>query len=375
MESSQHAGHHRQGLILLVIALLLGACGRTVEPASPSSISGGSEGTPIVFVPGIKGSALADERGDIVFLTRLEAMGLSNPGLASPTRFEGSVQDRDGRQAAGILREMFIVPGLIGEDIYGPWIDALAHQQRPAYLFPYDWRRDNLETLDELATFVAQVRELHGKPVQLIGHSMGGMLSLALLAHGSTDIAKLALVGSPLRGGIGFMPDLHDGVSVGLSGSLLGPDVIATFPSVYSFFPSTPGTDVDIPMLDFFDPKAWPIAKLGPYKDGRSPSAEFGAFFATAIERAKEFRRLVELEPETSIPITIVAGDAHPTLTSMRHDGATWDFASTARTPGDGRVPLDRTQPRRSKYDLLTTPAEHAGLLNDPKIAEALLAP
>ena len=375
MESSRHSGDRRQGLILLASVLLLGACGRVVEPASPSSISGGGDGTPIVFVPGIKGSALADADGDIVFLTRLEAIGLSNPGLASPLHFTGTTQDRDGRQPAGILREMYIVPGLVGEEIYGPWIDALARLPRPAYLFPYDWRRDNLETLDALAAFVTQVRERHGKPVQLIGHSMGGMLALALLARGGDDIARLALVGSPLRGGIGFLPDLHDGVPVGLSGSLLAPEVVATFPSVYSFFPSTPGTDVDIPMLDFFDPAAWPIAQIGPYKGGRNPTPEFSAYFTTAIGRAKEFRSLLELEPETNVPITVVAGDGLPTLASVRHDGSTWDFASTPRAPGDGRVLIERAQPRRLKYDLVTTKAEHAALLNDPRVIDALLGP
>ena len=375
LEPSQHPGDRRQGLILLVSVLLLGACGRVIEPASPSSISRGSDGTPIVFVPGIKGSALADASGDVVFLTRLEALGLANPGLALPARYDGATQERDSRQPAGILRAMHIVPGLIGEDIYGPWLDALARLERPVYLFAYDWRRDNLETLDKLEAFVAGVRERHGKPVELIGHSMGGMLAMASLARGSTAITKLVVVGSPLRGGIGFMPDLHDGVSVGLSGSLLAPEVIATFPSVYSFFPSSPGADVDLPTLDFFDPGAWPIAKLGPYKEGRNPPLEFGAFFTTALGRAKEFRRLVELEPETSVPITVVAGNGQPTITAMRHHGSTWDFAGTERTPGDGRVPVDRAQPRRLRHDLITTRAEHAALLNDPLVIDALLAP
>ncbi len=375
MESSGHPRDHRQGLTLLVSVLLLTACGPVVEPASPSSISAGSDGTPIVFVPGIKGSALADADGDIVFLTRLEVLGLSTPNLALPARFDGATQDRDGRHAAGILRALYIVPGLVGEDIYGPWIDALAQQQRPAYLFAYDWRRDNLETLDALAAFVAKIRERHGQAVQLIGHSMGGMLSLALLARGGADIARLALVGAPLHGGVGFLPDLHDGVSVGASASLLAPEVIATFPSVYSFFPSAPGAYVDLPTLDFYDPASWSSAKIGPYKEGRKPSTEFDTYFGVALERAKEFRRLVELEPETSIPITVVAGGSLPTLASVRHDGHVWDFASTPREQGDGRVILERARPRRLKHDLLTTPAEHAGLLNDPKVIDALLAP
>lgn len=370
----QQPHRHRQRLIALCF-LVLGACGSSIEPASPSGVTAPGEGTPLVFVPGIKGSALADEGGKTVFLTPLQALGLSTPRLALPTRFDGVVQERDGRHATGILRDLFIIPRLVGEHIYGPWLDALAKTKRPIYLFAYDWRRDNLETLEQLTHFVASVHQRHGSAVQLVGHSMGGLLSLALLARGTNDVASCAIVGSPLRGGIGFLPDLHVGVPVGRNQALLGADVIATFPSVYSFFPSTPGDGVDEPTLDFFDPAAWKRSKVGPYAVGHSPNPTFDAFLALALERAHQFRHLIELEPELTIPLTVVAGDGIPTLATARHSGDVWDFEQAPRQPGDGRVPLERARPRRLSHTLVTSKAEHAALLNDPTVIEALLAP
>ena len=357
----------------IALLLLLASCGSTIEPASSTAHKARGSGTPIVFVPGIKGSALADSEGDTAFLTRAEALGFATPSLALPLRFIGDRQASDGRSAPGILRELFLVPKLIGERIYGPWLDALRASGRPVYLFAYDWRRDNLETLDTLSRFVNEVRRLHDTPVQLIGHSMGGMLSIALIARGSQDVASLTTVGSPLQGGVGFLPDLHTGASIGRNGKLLAPEVLATFPSVYGFFSSTPGDGTDDPTLDWFDPEAWHSHHLGPYADGRTMPDGFDAFFATALAHAHDFRRLVDSEPELFIPLTVVAGDGVATLDTVRHSSTGWSF-DTPRVPGDGRVPAERARPAHLQHRLITSKAEHSALLNDPIVIQALLA-
>ncbi len=357
-----------------LLCLLLAACGTVVEPVplEPTNFTRAPHGTPLVFVPGIKGSAIADDENDLVYLTRSEVIGYDTPDLALPTRLEGDKQGTDHKWPVGILRELYLVPALVGEDIYGPWLDALKKVERPVYLFAYDWRRDNLETLDQLEKLVATVRERHGKPVELIGHSMGGMLSLALLARGNSDLAAVTMAGSPLQGGVGFLPDLHDGVSVGMNEHLLSPRVLSTFPSVFCFFPSVPGADIDVAEFDYYAPESWMNAKVGPYKT--QPPRDFDALFAWSLRRAKAFRDLVELEPATTVPLTVVASDGVPTLTTVHYAGGALDFTSTPREPGDGRVPLSRATPKRLRYELVTSKAEHAALLNDPKVIDALLA-
>lgn len=358
----------------LLFLLSAAACGTVVEPVplEPTNFTAATNGTPIVFVPGIKGSAIADDENDLVYLTHTEVIGYNTPDLALPLRLDGDKQGTDHKWPVGILRELYLVPALVGEDIYGPWLDALKKLDRPVYLFAYDWRRDNLETLDQLEKLVATVRERHGKPVEVIGHSMGGMLGLALLTRGKSELAHVTMAGSPLQGGVGFLPDLHDGVPVGMNDKLLSPEVLSTFPSVFCFFPSKPGTDIAIADFDYYSPESWRTAKLGPYKTERS--TDFDNLFAWSLKRAKAFRDLVELEPDTTVPLTVVASDGVPTLSSAGYADRTIDFASTPREPGDGRVPRGRATPKRLQYELVTSKVEHAALLNDPKVIDALLA-
>lgn len=354
------------------------ACASSVEvtPAAFEKQSGA--GRPIVFVPGIKGSALADASGEQVFLTRGQVVGLSTPNLALPVTIRDGRQEADGIHANGILRELYVIPALMGEQIYGPWLDALKATGRPIYLFAYDWRRDNMETLRALQRTVSQVAETHGQPVDVIGHSMGGMLAYALLtAEADNDdalepphVGSLVLAGSPLRGGVGFLPDLHDGTSAGLNGDLLAPHVLATFPSIFSFFPMNAGADMD-PPIDFFDAKGWQSAKLGPYAEGRTRPDGFDAYFVDALARAAMFRMRVVAAPVREVPITVVASRATPTIARAIRVGGTVDFEQD-KAPGDGRVPFERALPA-APHTVIETKNEHSTLLNDPDVIRAIL--
>jgi pimeloyl-ACP methyl ester carboxylesterase len=195
--------------------------------------------TPLVFLHGIKGSILTTPEGDTSYLTLSQALGLSTPSLALPLTWENGHQATDALTATEVLGEIVIIPFLWKAAVYQPWLSAARASGRPFYPFAYDWRRSNLENLRRLSAFVNEVRTRHaGAQVDMVGHSMGGMLTYAYLGEHPEAVRRAAIVGSPLRGGIGFLADLHEGESVGRNRALLSPEVLATFPSVYAFFPS-----------------------------------------------------------------------------------------------------------------------------------------
>lgn len=102
--------------------------------------------------------------------------------------------------------------------------------------------------LDSFETFVSEIAKRHGNSkVQIIAHSMGGLITFALLnkrpgmIHSAIFAGKFykrsQSSGVPFGQGIGFLKDLHIGTSTGFNSKILGPEILFTFPSLYNFFP------------------------------------------------------------------------------------------------------------------------------------------
>jgi pimeloyl-ACP methyl ester carboxylesterase len=357
-----------------LVALIACAGCRMAHGAEPPATDPG----PLVFIHGIKGAELLDDDDSVAWVTAAEALGLSTPDLSLKTTFGA-----DGKQPAGpfhagpILRRITVIPVVATVDIYGSFLEAAAAFGYPFYEYSYDWRRDNNETLAAFLRFLEGIKARHGgAKVRVIGHSMGGLLTMAAVNARPDLVAKAVIAGSPLAGGIGFLPDLTDGDDTGLNHALLAPPVLATFPSVFCFFPLEGGGLVGpsggpLP-VDFYDAGSWERLKLGPYASGAAP-AGYGAFLRDALARAKEFRGRLAPAKVAYPPLLIVAGNAVPTLSEARQGGPKarhgWDFASERAVPGDGRVAYEHALPAPGiPYRVVTTDRAHAALLGDPKV-------
>lgn len=131
---------------------------------------------------------------------------------------------------------------------------SAAHGEKRYYVFNYDWRQDNVVSVRELDKFITRIREDYKNPdleVDVVAHSMGGMITRYFVRYGTTDvlddnefpinqygaqrIRRVILLGTPNLGSLGALRTLIRGYKVGLG--VIPPEVVATFPSTYQVLP------------------------------------------------------------------------------------------------------------------------------------------
>ncbi|MFK8014229.1 MAG: hypothetical protein AB8G17_02145 [Gammaproteobacteria bacterium] len=122
------------------------------------------------------------------------------------------------------------------------------------YIYAYDWRQDNVDSARGLDALVEQIRRDYNDPglrVDVVAHSMGGLITRYFIRYGTTDvlngndfpvvyegdkkIRRAILLGTPNLGSIAGLDTLLNGHRIGLG--RLAPEIIATFPSAYQVLP------------------------------------------------------------------------------------------------------------------------------------------
>jgi pimeloyl-ACP methyl ester carboxylesterase len=103
--------------------------------------------------------------------------------------------------SAGDDRVIVLVPGLWNRGIEFLWLRRLLGRAaaRPTFLFRY---RTVADTFEESVTRLTDfVESLPATPVDLVGHSLGGLLTLAALARLPADgVGRVVLLGPPVNG-------------------------------------------------------------------------------------------------------------------------------------------------------------------------------
>ena len=348
-----------------------------------SAPSFAAEKTPLIFIHGIEGAELINSKGETVWLTATEVLGLRTPDLKLPLTWNREEQTRDDLHAGETLRSVRLIPGIYKASIYDKWLDAAAAMGRPFYSFAYDWRRDNLETLANFERFVKEVRlKNNGARVRVVAHSMGGLVTLALLNQHPEYFESAVFAGVPFAGGIGFLRDLQLGGDIGLNHRILAPDVLMTYPSIFSLFPlngaglsDRNGSAVS---MDFFSADEWKAKRLGVYAQSDSPKPDYDAFLKVALPRARKFRLL--LAPRASAlypPVLVIVGRGNPTLVKVQSQGPKsvhgWDLVSAPQVSGDGRVEeAAAVPPVGILYRVFHSLSPHSALLNDPDVIQEI---
>jgi pimeloyl-ACP methyl ester carboxylesterase len=362
------------------ILAVVGGC-HTSEPPEVVEPTG-DEVT--IFVPGIKGSFLETAAGERAWLEASDLLSSGDRSLALPPGGD----DRFGPlEARGVLTRFTVIPFIASADVYLSWLE-LGHDHLPGFLpLAYDWRHDARETVRELARRIDELAAKRpGLRVNLVGHSLGGLIALTYVRYGSGDPAKgitwagarhvkrLALVGAPFGGSPAFLADILRGDKNGRNVRLLAAEAMASFTSSFELLPY-PGTffvdraGAPLP-LDARAEESW--RNVPPE---RRPTA--AALTASRAFREGLLDDAKAPAPPPDLRVIVVVGTGRDTVARVTlakpDDVDTADFEASPVVPGDSRVPEAACLPPKPlDYTLVRTAADHVGLLDDEAVQDAI---
>jgi pimeloyl-ACP methyl ester carboxylesterase len=350
-----------------VVVLMLSACSTpTTRPDLARLYRVGTQfadTTPVIVIPGVFGSKLRDRS------TGVEAW----PGTARMILFDDYhhlALDFDRTTLAvrpDNLEAFDIADAALGQDFYGKIIETL-HDfggyvrgavgvtpkpgERRYYIYPYDWRQDNVEAARGLDRLIEAIRHDYGDPslrVDVVAHSMGGLIARYYQRYGTEDVLdgretqitlygasrvrKLVLLGTPNMGSASSLNAFLVGEAIGFR--RIPQEALATLPSGYQLFPHPLVTwliDVSgrVRHDDLFDGETWRRYRwsiFDPAVEARIRAARgadadeylaaLARFFDYRLERARRFLwALSTPEPPTQIRYVLFGGDC--TLTPAR---------------------------------------------------------
>jgi pimeloyl-ACP methyl ester carboxylesterase len=405
---------------------------------------------PVIVIPGVLGSRLCHSTtGEefwpgsfwhLAFTPKSDLALKIDPQTLEPIA--------DDTEACGLFE------GALGQDFYGEILQTLEQwggyrrtnpgepvrdKMRRYYVFAYDWRQDNVVTARKLDTLIEQIRRDHHDPklrVDIIAHSMGGLVTRYFLRYGTADVLDsneleinfagarkvrhVILLGTPNLGSIRSLHSFLAGADVGFK--RIPTEVLATMPSLYELFPHPlsswlAGVDGKTLHLDLFAAEVWQGYGWSVFNRdiGERLRKDMGdayldvlqRHFTKRLERARRFtwaltRGDVKDSPERLI---VFGGDCTPTParllvepdedysvvrlfpSEISHPQKGVDYVRLMLEPGDGQVTKpsllarDNLNPAVPRQDWAFFPLaysfllceEHSHLTGNPSFQNNLL--
>ncbi len=376
---------------LLLVVAFSGCTVSRVDLAPPT----GDEVT--LFVPGYRGSFLVTEGpeperawlspGDV--LTRGEhSLALPFPGQRPAPRFGPLVP-------AGPVTRLTLIPLLASYSVYHPFLE-FGRERLPGFaVFGYDWRRDIRESAGALCARIEQLVAEGGgrRKVNLVVHSMGGLVALHCLLHGggaqagaapwvgATQVRRVVFVGTPFRGAPGIFDDLLEGTTTGRNRALLRAEALFTFASAFQLLPPTDDFFVDaagtpVP-VEVSAPARWWTEGWGVFAE---PALREDTDYRDQLTRMLEARRALaealsarEGLPPPPFRTLVVVGSGRPTVSAFRTKEGRPDPHAEVTADGDGSVPTHSAVPALPlAHERLDSRAGHVELMSDREVLEAI---
>jgi pimeloyl-ACP methyl ester carboxylesterase len=397
MNRTANAQFQRGGCVALVLLVLLAnsACLRATKPTlprifpAPEQLAPKSK-PPLIIIPGILGSELVNQKTqqkvwpelfpkdrDALTLPLENASygnGNGNAGDAGDIVATRVIEEADlGRLIpqigvyAGLLNALEQYAGYKRGDINNPASDG---DHDTFYLFPYDWRRDNVEAAQALAVKLGKLRAHWQQPglrFDIIAHSMGGLIARYYAMYGGRDVLseqtpqpdwagaalinRLILIGSPNAGSFDAFRSIIQGYSVTEANRPrlalfrgLHQRMIFTVPAVYQLLPRNTGAfffDAKLERLpvDLFDLETWRqwqwsaafdpdvqkderkafSKQLGPVQGAAAAqqlAEQRTRYLAEVLSRARRFHRALDARSTmpAAMPLHLIGGDCEPTI-------------------------------------------------------------
>ena len=274
--------------------------------------------------------------------------------------------------------------GALNEVNYGP-------DHFTCFQFAYDWRRGNAENARRLHAFIEEKRAYVQREYEkryglsdydvefdIVAHSMGGLLTRYYLRYGTMDLSaavdtpavpwrgaehvdQAVLVGPPNAGSAHALDQLVHGRDFGRFAPEYAPAVLGTFPSLYQLLPRgrhgvlRAEMDTSIVVDSLYAPSFWRRMEWGladpeqasmlrtllPDVDGPEARRQVAYdHLRKTLARARRFATALDIPAESpdGLSLSLIAGDAEPTIARMTVNRSTGTLKSLDTAPGDGRV-------------------------------------
>jgi pimeloyl-ACP methyl ester carboxylesterase len=277
---------------------------------------------PVIVIPGITATYLRDE-----YPLPPEAIWQV---LESSKQYDRAALHPDNLRYEAI-EPARVMPGQLYEIAYKELIEELRHNLRqredqpvPVYPFSYDWRQPLAASCAQLGPFIDEAidrtlllrhyaadADYRTNPrVDLVGHSMGGLVIAGYLASAGAKhrVGSIVTLATPFQGSYEAVIKVTTGTAnLGATPpSSREREVARITPALYHLLPSFPGA-LTIPPgstlpADLFDPKVWQPSVTDTIRQyiqlrGLTPSnakQQAEAVFAAMLQEAKRFRSLVD---------------------------------------------------------------------------------
>lgn len=260
------------------------------------------------------------------------------------------------------------------------------------FTFPYDWRRDLLETSRLLAAAIADILAQTGaEAVDVVAHSMGGLLARTYVnATADPPIRKLILMGTPSYGSPDAFLALHNELGQGrfLLEDKNAQDLSANWPSVFQLLPTPDyfeiyghifddqfGEDHEGALTGVSGEAAWRRTFL---ENPDSSLAQVNEYLLTIAGSysARAFHERIGPTLEFAGDLLIIAGSGTGTVGVIVKSDSARDVWTGIMVNGDGTVPLLSVTRLRSSgpVSIYHTTASHEGMLSDEAIGSLLPA-
>jgi pimeloyl-ACP methyl ester carboxylesterase len=333
---------------LFFLLCALAAAGQTPMPVTPPSGK-----PPVIIIPGFSGSDLVNSKtGEVVWF---KARRAKDDDLRLPIS-PNLARNRDNLVTKDIIRTVEFFKVLPEIEVYERLINALQMRggyrevswntatrkdsQDTFFVFPYDWRRDNVENAQLLIRRIETLKRRIGKPnlkFNVVAHSMGGLIARYAAMYGNADLDagvpqpnwagarhfdKIFLLGTPNEGSVMALDALLHGFSY-IGGGLNLPFIqniskfdVFTIQSGYQLLPHE-GTllvfDENLkPMhVDIYDPAEWEKYGWAIWKDDDftkkldvSEQKNARAFLSAVLARAKRFHMALDANTGGNSPVS-----------------------------------------------------------------------
>lgn len=333
-----------------------------------------------LFVHGYKGSFLKTTGGNLAWLSASQALSPGEKSLALPFEGQRDLPAFGPLMVAGPLTKFTVLPLVVEETLYLPFME-FGRDHLPGFqVFAYDWRQDIRESGARLCARIESLGP--ARRVRIVAHSMGGLVTLSCLQHGPEAVrhavTHVAFAGVPFQGAAGAWDDLFLGTVNARNSALMAAHALLTFSSTWELLPPRANFFVDeqrAPVeVAAFDSEQWLTRGWGVFSDATlRDDPAYRAQLGARLDAHRAFWSGLKDQQGGFKAMSFVGSGRATTAAFVARSDGSFDFSQSVTADGDGTVLVtSATPPAAFASSIVETRAEHAAMLNDPAVQAAI---